>query len=61
MKTIQDKENSNKYTIVIEDNDIIEIETLNGNKQIIEIKCLGHSLHIEEKRKKCNSGDTNER
>lgn len=46
------KESKNHNIIILDDNDIIEIVTLKHNKQIIEIKCLNSSLHIENKTKK---------
>lgn len=41
--------NENKKTsIVLEDDDTLEVTTLNGNHTKITIRCLGGTLHLEE-------------
>lgn len=41
--------NENKKTsVVLEDDDTLEVTTLNGNHTKITIRCLGGTLHLEE-------------
>ncbi len=42
------KENDCKALVILQENDIIEISALNGNKEHFEVKCLNSSLHINE-------------
>lgn len=46
MKTI--KENGNMTTIILEDDDELEIVSLKRNKGKLVIKCINSILHIEE-------------
>ena len=46
MKTVKD--NENKMTIVLEDNDEVEIISLKGNNQKLVVKCIDSILHIDE-------------
>lgn len=46
MKIIKD--NDKKVTIVLEDDDILEISSLQCNSEKVIVKCLDSSLHIDE-------------
>lgn len=44
----QMKESNHKTTIVLEDNDILEILTLKKNKDKIIVHCINSALHVDE-------------
>lgn len=46
MRIIQ--ENDKKVIIILDEDETLEISSLNGNKEHFVVKCLNSSLHIDE-------------
>ena len=42
------KKDISNIKIVLEENDVLEVSTLYGNRESLFIKCLDLSLHIDE-------------
>lgn len=41
-------ENDKSVTVIMEDNDVLEISTLRRNKEKVVVKCLDSVIHIDE-------------